>query len=53
MQNSHAKIDIPERSIERKFVPKLSNFKVSTAYEGLNASGKPSTLEALKRRYAR
>lgn len=53
MQNSHAKIDIPERSVERKFVPKLSNFKVSASYEGLIASGKSSTLEALKRQYAR
>ncbi len=37
----------------RKFVPKAENFKVSTSYEGLTASGKPPSLEALKRQYAR
>ncbi|EPF2928102.1 hypothetical protein [Vibrio navarrensis] len=35
----------------RKFVPKAENFKVSTSYEGLTASGKPQSLEALKRQW--
>ena len=49
----HVKAEANSPNTNRQFVPKAKNFKVSTSYEGLTATNKPRSLEALKRQYAR